>query len=290
MIRKPAVAGMFYDIRKDGLIQSIESCFKSGLGPGRIPEVNKDGPHNIIGLVCPHAGIMYSGYAAAHSYLALAEDGLPDAAVILGPNHRGIGAAVAVSADEYWQTPLGDVRIDQETAAAIIEFSHYAKRDNAAHIHEHSLEVQLPFLQYIFGSSISIVPIAISHLQESDVLLLVEDLSIAISEAVKGRNAVIIASTDFSHYVPKSLAQAKDSIAIGRILALDAEGLVRVVYGEDISMCGVAGTAVMVETCRKMGASTAQKLAYYTSGDVTGDMGQVVGYGAIAIFNSPKPA
>jgi MEMO1 family protein len=283
MVRRPLVAGSFYESNKAGLIASLEGCFVSKLGPGKLPQVRAEREGKLLGLVSPHAGHVYSGMGAAHAFYRLAQDGIPDVIVFLGPNHRGIGAPVAVSPHEYWQTPLGDLEVDRHTADAIIEHSLHASEDAAAHSMEHSIEVQLPFVQFISGSSSKIVPISIAHLNAEDAMALVHDLGPAIARAVEGKAAVIVASTDFSHYETAEDAREHDNIAIDRILALDGEGLINDVYREDISMCGVIGTAVMLSACSQLGATTAELLAYYSSGDVTGDRSEVVGYGALAV-------
>lgn len=283
MTRAPAVAGQFYDATRQSLVQTIEKSFLGRLGPGRLPAVRQDRQGHVLGLVCPHAGYVYSGSAAAWAYDALAEDGIPDAAVLLGPNHYGMGAMAALSPDESWETPLGTLSCDAGIAEAILKRSRYAEPDARAHAKEHSIEVQLPFLQYLGGEALRIVPISIAHLSKTDALLLVEDLGSAIAEAVSGKSAVVIASTDFTHRESKASATARDAIAIGRILDLDPKGLIEEVYSRDITMCGVIGTAVMLDACKRLGAASARKLAYYTSGDVTGDTDEVVGYGALSI-------
>lgn len=283
MTRKPAVAGAFYDGEARALRSTIEECFTGRLGPGSLPETRPERLGKVMGLVCPHAGYMYSGSAAAFAYKALAEDGLPRIAVILGPNHTSLGAAVAVAADDEWVTPLGSVSVARETADAILRGCEFAGSDDLAHAREHSIEVQIPFLQFIGGDGVKIVPISIAHLSEHNAAVLARSLGQAIASALDGEQAVVIASTDFTHYESRTSALEKDSAAIGHILELDAEGLISTVYSRDITMCGVAGTAVMIEACRAMGASSARKLAYYTSGDVVGDMTQVVGYGAMSV-------
>ncbi len=283
MTRTPAVAGMFYEPDREALRLSIERCFLSDLGPGRLPLANPSRAGRVLGLVSPHAGYVYSGAAAACAFERLAEDGLPDTAVLLGPTHRGLGAAVAVAAETEWMTPLGSVHTDQQTARSIVELCEFAQPDDIAHMEEHSLEVQLPFLQYIGGESVKIVPISIAHLSEDDAIALSSDLGQAIGTSLAGKSAVVIASTDFTHYESRASAAAKDAVAIDQILKLDGPSLLREVYGRSITMCGVAGTAVMLEACKALGAKRARKLAYYTSGDVTGDTSQVVGYGALSI-------
>ncbi|MEN6355615.1 MAG: AmmeMemoRadiSam system protein B [Armatimonadota bacterium] len=285
MARKPAVAGMFYEADEQDLIQSIEKCFASRLGPGKIPEAAKKRVGNVLGLVCPHAGYIYSGQAAAHAYSELAKDGLPDTAVILGPNHHGLGAAVAVGTQDEWITPFGSMHVDLEIANEIVRLAEFAKADDSAHVREHSIEVQLPFLQYISRGhkEIRIVPIAIAYMNKSDALLLTKDLGDAIAQSVRGKSAVIIASSDLTHYDSRESARAKDTLALEYVMNLDPEGLIETVYERSITMCGVLPAAVMLHACNALGATGARKLAYYSSGDVTGETDQVVGYGALSI-------
>lgn len=282
--RSPAVAGMFYEAGADGLRAEIERCFLSPCGPGQLPSPNPEGVRRLVGLVSPHAGLVYSGPTAAHGYLRLSADGLPDVAVLIGVNHRGYGAPVAVDARPAWRTPLGDADLDVETGKKITSLSSYAEEDELAHRLEHSLEMQVPFLQYIGGGRIRIVPVLTGvPVWDRDALPIAEDLGKAVAEAVEGRNAVVIASTDMSHYESRESAERKDSEAIRRILDLDAGGLLETVRDLDISMCGVVPVAAALAACRHLGAKTAVQLAYSTSGDTTGDYSQVVGYAAIEL-------
>ncbi|MCE5315332.1 MAG: AmmeMemoRadiSam system protein B [Armatimonadota bacterium] len=286
MTRRPAVAGVFYEETKQELVESIEGCFLGNLGPGALPNANTTRIGRVVGLVCPHAGYIYSGSAAAYAYMELAQDGLPDTAVILGPNHHGAGAAAAVSTGDEWITPLGTVKVDTNIAEEILRRSNFARADNVAHSREHSVEVQLPFLQYIGGSSVKIVPIAVAYMNKSEAFMLVKDLGSATARSLEGKSAVIISSTDFSHYESRESARAKDAEAMRHIVNLDPEGLIETVYERSITMCGVVGTAIMLEACKAMGATCARQLTYYTSGDVTGDTDQVVGYGALSVLRS----
>lgn len=285
MVRSPAVAGMFYDSECDRLLESIERAFVGQYGPGHLPNVAPIRFGNILGLVAPHAGYTYSGGAAACSYDALAADGLPGSVVIIGPNHHGAGHPISLCSEGEWCTPLGSMRIDTDITNAVVNASQYAVIDDAAHVREHSIEVQLPFLQYLAtrDGSTQIVPITISHLDYHDIIETVRDLGGALAAALKGRSAIVIASTDFTHYESADHAMQKDDIALEKIIELDPTGLVDVTYERNITMCGVTGTAVMLEACKLMGASSARKLTYYSSGDVTGDRSQVVGYASAAV-------
>lgn len=284
-VREPAVAGMFY--RAVGLREEVESCFLGPGGPGRLPSASPGGPRKIVGLVSPHAGYMYSGSVAAHSYYHLAQDGLPETTALIGPNHRSAVPPIALSDDTAWRTPLGEVLLDSEVAREIALAYPSAVIDPAAHRLEHSLEVQLPFLQYIGGARTKIVPMLIGAsakvAEKGGAVEFVRRLAGAIAKALRDRNAVLIASTDFTHYESSESARAKDSRAISAILALDEEELLRTVDALDISMCGAMPTAVVIAASKEMGAVRAVELGYRDSGDVTGDHREVVGYGALTI-------
>ena len=283
-VRQPAVAGMFYGADTDELRAEIERCFLSPYGPGRLPMPNPEGPRRIVGLVSPHAGLTYSGPTAAHGYYRLAEDGLPEVAVLIGVNHRGYGAPVAVDTQPVWRTPLGDTEIDLDTARKIASLSRYAEEDELAHRLEHSLEVQVPFLQYTGGGRIRMVPVLMGvPVWDKNALSVAEDVGESVAQAVAGRNAVVIASTDMSHYESRESAERKDSQAIRHILDLDEGGLLETVRDLDISMCGVVPVAAALAACRHLGVKSAAQLAYSTSGDITGDYSQVVGYTAIEL-------
>lgn len=278
-VRSPVVAGMFYESDSGALRRRIEWCFRHRIGPGNIPKPVVDGPRRILGLVCPHAGYMYSGPVAAWSYHALANDGRPDCFIILGPNHTGAGAAVSIMTEGRWLTPLGEVEVDSDLAKSILRIAEVVEDDEYAHLSEHSIEVQLPFLQYLF-SDFSFVPICMM-LQNYSVALRVGE---AIAEAASNRDVVIIASTDFSHYVPRSVAYKDDSAVIDRILKLDAKGTMDIALRRRVSMCGPGPTAATLIACKLLGARRAEKLKYSTSGDITGDYDAVVGYASIAIY------
>ena len=277
-MRKPVVAGSFYGGSQAGLQKQIENCFKHTLGPGTLPGAPKTGERHIIGLVSPHAGYQYSGPVASHGFLQLATELKPRTVVILGPNHSGMGAVVAISNEDSWQTPLGDVELDKDTGASIISASRWAEWDDLAHSQEHSIEVQLPFLQYVYKDGFKVIPIAMMGQN----LEISQDLGNAIATALKDKNGIIIASSDFSHYEMRDSASKKDHIAIESILALNPEQLREVVNRYDISMCGPGPVMTMLFACKKLGANNARLLRYATSGDITGDS-QVVGYASVAV-------
>ena len=280
--RMPAVAGMFYEADPEALRAQIEWTFKHPLGPGRVPSPSSERRKESLGFVSPHAGYMYSGPIAAHVYNRIALEGPAQTYVIIGPNHTGLGTLVSVMVEGVWVTPLGEVEIDSELAKKIVEVSEYADIDDKAHRYEHSVEVQIPFLQYLFGSSFKIVPIVVWE----QTVEVARDLGLAIAKAVQelGRDVVVIASSDFTHYEPDEIAKKKDNMAIQAILELDPEKLYQVVTTYDISMCGPGPVMAMLYYARELGAQNAEQLKYATSGDVAGDRSSVVGYAAIRVY------
>jgi len=285
--RHPAVAGQFYEGRPDRLAASIRECFLHELGPGALPQLAVEGPGSVSALVSPHAGYMYSGPAAAHGFAALAADGIPDTAVILGPSHRLIDRRAAVSTAEAWLTPLGEVPVDVSLCQKLAEVSPLLEADEDAHRFEHSLEVQVPFLQFVYGDRVpKICPICVRSHPFGPVDELARDaeqVGRAIADAVADRRAVVIASTDFSHQIPHQVAARQDRLALDAILALDPEQLLRTVSDNDISMCGPVPVAIALHCCLLRGAHQAELLRYYTSGDIIGDRSAVVGYASALI-------
>ncbi|MCX5991931.1 MAG: AmmeMemoRadiSam system protein B [Chloroflexi bacterium] len=278
-MRKPAVAGSFYDGSAAGLRRQIEDCFKHPLGPGALPGSARAVERRILGLVSPHAGYIYSGPVAANGFFQIAAEGKPQTVVILGPNHRGLGAAVAVGGQDAWQTPLGSVEIDVEVGQAIVSATRWARLDDLAHSMEHSIEIQVPFLQYIYENGFRIVSISMLR-QDWEVS---RELGRAVAAALKGKNAVIIASSDFSHYESQSMASKKDHLALEAILNLEPERLEETVISHSITMCGPGPVMSMLTACKALGAKKARLLRYATSGDITGDHSQVVGYASVEV-------
>jgi AmmeMemoRadiSam system protein B len=278
-MRKPAVAGSFYAGSYAGLQRQIEDCFKHPIGPGALPGEAGSAERHTLGLVSPHAGYRYSGPVAANGFARLAAEKMPEVVVIVGPNHRGLGAAVAVGRQGTWQTPLGSVDVDLEVGEAVVAGGQWAKWDDLAHGMEHSLEVQVPFLQYIYGSGFKIVPVAMLR-QEMEIA---RDLGRAIAAALKGRAGLIIASSDFSHYESQASAGRKDRLAIDAILKLDPALVETTVVSQNISMCGPGPVMAMITAGRELGARKASLLRYATSGDITGDYSEVVGYASVMV-------
>ena len=285
-IRLPVVAGQFYKGDEAGLRQEIERSYLHRLGPGRIPE-QKGTARVLKAVVSPHAGYVYSGSVAAHSFSAIFEDGEPEVFVILGPNHHGAGEAIAVWSRGSWKTPLGEVTIDERVADAIITQSSYAKADERAHRQEHSIEVQLPFLQFLFPDA-KIVPICMrSEIVTQSRVLDIWEMSTEVGQAVAraldqmGVDGLVIASSDFTHFESTRSAQSKDHEAIEKILALDDEGFVQTVYERYATICGYAPIVASMAFAKERGVKSGKLLKYTTSGEITGDHGHVVAYGSI---------
>lgn len=276
-VRRPCQAGAFYAGKAESLKRQIEKCFLHELGPGRTPEIVEAGPRRIIGLVCPHAGYMFSGPVAAHAYYELALDGKPDIMVLLGPNHTGYGSALAVMNDGFWRTPLGDVEVDGELADHIVREARIVDVDDSAHRFEHSIEVQLPFLQYLYGSEFKIVPLCFSMQDSSSA----REVGEAIAKVLDGKNGIIIASSDMTHYEPQEDAERKDKMLLEAVEAMDEAKLYSVIQTHRVSACGYGPIAALITAAKMLEAKEAKLLSYKTSGDVTGDYSRVVGYGAV---------
>jgi AmmeMemoRadiSam system protein B len=276
-IRRPTQAGAFYEGDAEALKSQIENCFLQEFGPKKRPEVNKNGPRTVVGLVCPHAGYMFSGSVAANAYYELASDGKPDTAVILGPNHTGYGSGLAVANEGFWRTPLGDVEVDGETASQIVQKTHIVDVDELAHRFEHSVEVQLPFLQYLYGSDFKFVPICF---QMQDLTSAVE-VGKALAAVLASKNAVVIASSDMTHYEPQRNAMAKDMMALKAVEAMDEKRFYSIIEKQNVTACGYGPIAALIVAAKGLGVNEADLLCYKTSGDVTGDYSSVVGYGAV---------
>ena len=290
-IRRPAVAGQFYDGSESRLQQTIEDCFLEDRGPGKLPKIT-NGDKNIKGIVVPHAGYIYSGAIAAHSYNILANNDFADTFIILGPNHTGMGSGVSIMAEGEWQTPLGTVSINEKLANLISK--DIIDKDENAHMYEHSIEVQLPFLQYSSNKKeFNFVPISMA-MQDFETA---NDVGIIIAEAIKSSNEkiVLIASTDFSHagfnYMsmpPEGLrvdeyAEKQDKLAIEQILQMNPEDLIDTVHKNNITMCGYGPVAAMLTAAKMLGANKAELLKYGTSYEVQ-PSSSCVGYGALVVY------
>ncbi len=303
MPRHPAVAGQFYKSSPEALTNQIREFI--------VPHAIKT---KALGIVSPHAGLIYSGTVAGAVYSRIE---LPDTIVLIGPNHTGLGAPVSVMARGTWETPLGLVEIDEALAAAILSKSSHIHEDSLAHLREHSLEVQLPFIQH-FKQEFKIVPIQMLDTRLDTCL----EVGRAVAEAIKSRGQgsgvsyqgegqkklrtlhpvrsrvvnppvtsngasselpLIVASSDMSHYEQASIAKEKDFKAIQQILELNPEGLYRTVREHGITMCGYGPVVAMLVASKILGATMSELITYTNSGDVSGDYDQVVGYAGVVV-------
>lgn len=266
MLRTALVAGQFYPGHKEDLLETV--CSLMPLVPVQ----------PAIAVMSPHAGYIYSGAVAGRTFSGLK---IPEEVIILGPNHHGRGHMAAVSSDGAWETPLGQTRIATELAKRILVECPMTAEDVVAHRYEHSLEVQLPFLQYRSPQT-SIVPLCISRMPLEMLLDLGHGLARAVAQSPQP--ALLVASTDMTHYESGEIARKKDFLAIDKVLALDPEGLYDVVQEHQISMCGVLPTVITLQAAIDLGATNAELITYSNSGDVTGDQSEVVGYAGMRIF------
>ena len=266
MIRNPVVAGQFYPGTSSQLRAMIEALVDE-----------KSVKEEIIGLVSPHAGYIYSGSVAGATISRIE---FKDTFIIMGPNHTGMGKPFSIMTEGTWATPLGEVEIDSELGKKILTISSHLEEDQVAHLREHSIEVQLPFLQY-FKKDIKIVPIIFAYSAGS----VYKEIGQEIAQAVKELNkeVIIIASSDMTHYESQEAAQRKDNQAIEAILALDEDELLRRVEELNISMCGYAPVISLIAAAKELGAAGAELVRYQTSGDTSGDYSSVVGYAGILI-------
>jgi MEMO1 family protein len=267
MIRPPAVAGRFYPSEPKELARQIAE-FAPAASAARIAA---------RGCVIPHAGYMYSGHVAGAVYAALE---IPARCILLGPRHYPRGEAMAILSQGSWRTPLGDAAIDAELAAELIQACPRLREDGEAHEREHSLEVQIPFLQRL-APDFRFVPVVLG----ADRYGLLEELGHAVAKVVAAQSGrvLVIASTDMNHYESDALTRAKDEMAIAQILRLDPRGLYDTVRGEGITMCGYAATTATLVAMRDLGAENAELVRYGTSGDITGERDEVVGYAGLII-------
>jgi AmmeMemoRadiSam system protein B len=268
-IRPPAVAGSFYEGSAGRLAAQVEAC----IAVNEPPQTKE----RFIGAVVPHAGLMYSGHVAAAVYTAVE---LPRRFIILCPNHTGFGHFAAINREGAWRTPLGDVSIDTPLADALMARSKILVEDRMAHAREHSLEVQLPFLQQLAGE-FTFVPICLGANRYD----YCEEIGAAVADAVRAQQEPvgIVASSDLNHYEDQQTTLRKDQLAIDEVLALNPRELWRVVDEFDVSMCGFIPTTTMLIAAKQLGAKHARLLKHATSGEINGDYGHVVGYAGIAI-------
>ena len=269
IIRDPSVADQFYPGRPGAIKKEVERFLEKA--PSGVKA-------DAVGVVSPHAGYAYSGSVAARVFSRV---NLKKSMVILGPNHTGIGRLFSIMREGAWRLPAGDVEIDTELADIFLDRSPLLKDDLSAHQHEHSIEVQIPIIQALSDTGFKIVPITVMSTRVSELKSLGEAIGSVLKE--KAADALIVASSDMTHYEPQDTAKEKDRKAIDAILRMDPEGLMEEVERSRISMCGSAPVAIMLFASKILGATKGELVAYRTSGDVSGDTSSVVGYAGIVI-------
>jgi len=266
MIRNAVVAGQFYPASASELKAMIEAMVDK-----------KAKKEKVIGLVSPHAGYIYSGPVAG---AAISRIKFQDTFIIMGPNHTGAGKPLSIMTEGVWETPLGEVEIDSELSKKILATSAYLQEDNVAHLYEHSIEVQLPFLQY-FKPDFKLAPIVMAYASGAIYKEMGKEIAKAVKELKK--RVVIIASSDMTHYEPQASAQEKDNRVIEAILDLNEDEVLSRVEEFNISMCGYGPAVSLIAAAKELGATEAELVKYQTSGDTTGDYSAVVGYAGIII-------
>jgi AmmeMemoRadiSam system protein B len=291
MKRKAIVSGQFYAKSEKELKEEIKKCFLSKFGTGNLPKISEK--EKLIGVVAPHAGYFFSGACASHTYYKISQSKKPDVFVILGINHSGIGKAIATSL-YTWETPLGDIEIDKDFTNALVQ-NNIVEIDESANQYEHSIEVQLPFLQFLF-KDFKFCPICLQSLSFEECEKVANEIMKAKEETKK--SILVIASSDFTHYgysygylpFSGSIDEVKEKLyeldrnAIDTILKLDAKKFYEMVVKKEMTICGFVPITILILLSKKLGAKNAELLKYYTSGDVIGDYGNAVGYASIAIY------
>jgi hypothetical protein len=270
VVREPVVAGAFYPGTPAALSKTVGQLFGAEL------QGSAESLSDSVGLIVPHAGYMYSGPTAAVGYRYLAMLGRPAWAIILGTNHTGMGRPISIAREGAWRTPFGEAPIASDLADRLV--AEGLEVAQAAFLREHSIEVQLPFLQFLFGATIPFVPVCVKLAPLSELVSTGE----AIVRAIRDGHGAVIASSDFTHYEPTEIARRIDCTAIDHILALDVEGFYRKLVDERLSICGGGAITVLMSIAQRSAWNQTRLLSYTTSGDVTGDHSAVVGYAAIA--------
>lgn len=283
IIRRAAFAGQFYAAGMSSLNKQIKDCFMSKFGPKSLP--GKIHNKKIIGAIAPHAGYIYSGPGAAYVYKELAECKQPDVYVIIAPNHTGYGVQFSTYIGDAWEIPYGQAKIDSETGKLLMEKFSELKDDKIAHLYEHDIEVQLPFLYYI-NKNFKFLPIVVSDVDYGYCKIIAKAL-VSLNKKI-----CVIASSDFTHYGRnygyepfsdkiKEKMYELDKGAISYIEKLDTNGFLSYINKTRATICGYSAIAITIETCKKLGARKAKLLNYYTSGDVTNNYSSAVGYASI---------
>ena len=273
-VRTPAVSGTFYPDDENELRSLIHDCFTHQIGPGKIPPT--DSEQKIYGVICPHAGFVYSGPIACHSFYSISSSA-SKLAIITGPNHYGIGQSIASMIDASWKTPLGLVEVDSESALELRDGLDILELDSFSHSKEHSIEVQVPMLQETFSHEMKILPISLINQEQKTAT----KVGSAIAKIAQKKDALLIGSSDFTHYEENEFAHRQDLALIDPILKLDVDEFYKILYERHVTACGFGAIASTMIACKELGATEGKLLKYATSGDVSGDKSSVVGYASI---------
>ena len=273
-IRTPAVSGTFYPDDEKELKSLIRDCFMHSIGPGKIPPT--DSEQKIYGVICPHAGFVYSGPVACHSFYSISSS-TSEMAIITGPNHYGIGQSIASMVDASWKTPLGLMEVDSESALGLRDSLDILELDSFSHSKEHSIEVQVPMLQETFSHEMKILPVSLINQEQQTAT----KVGSAIAKIAQKKDALLIGSSDFTHYEENEFAHRQDLALIDPILKLDVDEFYKILYERHVTACGFGAIASTMIACKELGATEGKLLKYATSGDVSGDKSSVVGYASI---------
>lgn len=268
MIREPIVAGKFYPGNKNSIENQLRSFLK---------ETPKE---EALACIMPHAGYVYSGEVATQTAASI---NIKENIILLGPNHTGLGSTFSIASKGKWKTPLGEVEVNTTIAENLKKEYLLFKEDDSAHMYEHSLEVELPILQFLFKGKFSIAPLVLMPSEKSEYEKIAQAISKTIIDLNIKDKTLIIASTDMTHYEPHEAAKKKDNLAIEAILNLDEDLLMERVEKYNITMCGYVPVVITIMATKKLGAKKAKLIKYQTSGDTSGDYGAVVGYAGITI-------
>jgi MEMO1 family protein len=268
-MREPAVAGYFYPKEKNELLKIL----------GKFIET-KGEKQQCKAAVSPHAGYVYSGATAGSTFSKIS---IPETVILLGPNHTGYGEPYAVSGGDAWLTPLGETEIDKTIAKSLVEKSRYLEEDDVAHLQEHSLEVQLPFLQFL-KKDVRIVPVILSGYIDNPAWIEIGETIAGVITAQKREDDIlVVASSDMTHYEEHATAEEKDRYAIEAILSLDEQLFIQRIYEKNITLCGYGPIIASITAAKKLGAQGGELVKYTTSGEMSGDYSRVVGYAGIII-------
>jgi len=273
-VRTPAVSGTFYPDDENELRSLIDDCFMHPIGPGKMPPTNSE--QKIYGVICPHAGFVYSGPVACHSFYSISSSA-SKLVIITGPNHYGIGKSIASMIDASWKTPLGLVEVDSESALELRDGLDILELDSFSHSKEHSIEVQIPMLQETFSHEMKILPVSLINQEQQTAT----KVGSAIAKIAQKKDALLIGSSDFTHYEENEFAHRQDLALIDPILKLDVGEFYKILYERHVTACGFGAIASTMIACKELGATEGKLLKYATSGDVSGDKSSVVGYASI---------